>query len=215
MPWDTDSFFDLYRPVSRDRALVSVVPRPLVLLDSLRRYAKAPSKLGVRSRQTGGFSDRVHVDYRRTSGSNLQRQAGTDSSGHSEHDSGMRMESENQRREFSARLARALDAARYPPMQKGRADRVAHEMRVSPKTASNWLTGAKLPQLDRMIELAERLQVSFDWLATGRGKPGLLTAEECEHIEELRGLTEKDRENVLKITHVFRGQAGPEDGDVA
>lgn len=88
-------------------------------------------------------------------------------------------------------------------------------MRVSAKTASNWLTGAKLPQLDRMIELAERLQVSFDWLATGRGKPGLLTAEECEHIEELRGLTEKDRENVLKITHVFRGQAGPDDGDVA
>ena len=127
----------------------------------------------------------------------------------------MRTESESQRQAFSVRLARALDIAGYPPMQKGRADRLASEMRVSAKTASNWLTGAKLPQLDRMIELAERMQISFEWLATGRGKQDVLTRQECEHIEELRTLAERDRERVLEITHVFRGQAGPDDGDVA
>ena len=100
-------------------------------------------------------------------------------------------------------------------MQKGRADKLASKMHVSAKTASNWLTGAKLPQLDRMIELAEMLRVSFEWLATGRGRRETLTPEECEHIDEFRSLSSKDKARVLEITHVFRGQADKDDGDVA
>lgn len=72
---------------------------------------------------------------------------------------------------FSQRLHVALDLA---GLDKGRSrtGKLAVRFDVSRETARKWLNGLALPELDRMLDIAGQLGVSFEWLATGRGTPG-------------------------------------------
>ncbi|RPE81598.1 helix-turn-helix domain-containing protein [Vulcaniibacterium tengchongense] len=81
-------------------------------------------------------------------------------------------------RDFARRLNQALD---YSGFAQGRArtGSLAREYDVSRETARKWLRGLSLPELERMLQLALDLQVSFEWLATGRGPlPGKLQVRE-------------------------------------
>lgn len=71
---------------------------------------------------------------------------------------------------FSQRLHVSLDLA---GMEKGRgrAGHLAARFDVSGETARKWLNGLAIPALVRMLDIAHRLGVSFEWLATGRGTP--------------------------------------------
>jgi transcriptional regulator with XRE-family HTH domain len=70
---------------------------------------------------------------------------------------------------FSSRLNEALDDAGVPPKFDGRQVAVAKMFGVSQKGARKWLEGEGLPTLEKCIEIATRLNVHVEWLATGRG----------------------------------------------
>lgn len=70
--------------------------------------------------------------------------------------------------DFSRRLHRALDYAGFV-VGRPRTSTLADEYDVSRETSRKWLSGLALPELHRMIDLAVRCQVSFEWRATGRG----------------------------------------------
>lgn len=69
---------------------------------------------------------------------------------------------------FAARLREALDHARFPA-GRARTAALATQCAVSRETARKWLSGMSLPELERIIEMAQLFRVGFEWLATGRG----------------------------------------------
>lgn len=72
------------------------------------------------------------------------------------------------RRAFSERLNEVLDRAKLPPKGAGRQKRLGDDWGVSQKGARKWLEGESIPETARLIEMAIRYRVSFEWLATGR-----------------------------------------------
>lgn len=87
---------------------------------------------------------------------------------HMRHRAAWRDQMSAQHEAFARRLHQALD---YAGFDKGRArtGKLAAEFEVSRETARKWLVGDALPELERMIAIAVRMQVSFEWLSTGRG----------------------------------------------
>lgn len=83
--------------------------------------------------------------------------------------------------EFARRLHHALDEAGFEK-GRGRTAALATRFNVSRETARKWLTGLALPELERMMALALFSDVSFEWLATGRGslRGGLRVEDERE-----------------------------------
>jgi transcriptional regulator with XRE-family HTH domain len=69
---------------------------------------------------------------------------------------------------FAQRLHVTLDLAGVEK-GRGRTKRLADHFAVTRETARKWLNGQSLPELERMLDIAKRLGVSFEWLATGRG----------------------------------------------
>ena len=68
---------------------------------------------------------------------------------------------------FAERLQEACDAADIPP---GRARSGALSLRfgVSTEAVRQWLNGRGVPEISRLLELAEELECSLDWLLLGR-----------------------------------------------
>ncbi|HJU39595.1 MAG TPA: DNA-binding protein [Tahibacter sp.] len=73
--------------------------------------------------------------------------------------------------DFADRLDQALTLAGIP-RGRSRNGRLATLFYVSRETARLWLKG-RLPALPKLHEMSRRLDVSLDWLATGRGHPRL------------------------------------------
>ena len=69
--------------------------------------------------------------------------------------------------DFADRLRRACDEHGVPPHRR-RITAVATRFGVSRETVRLWLTGRTLPELGRLIEIAEEYHCSLDWLAMGR-----------------------------------------------
>lgn len=69
--------------------------------------------------------------------------------------------------DFADRLDHALGLAGIP-RDRARTTRVATLFYVSRETARLWLNGRQ-PGQAKLREIAQRLNVSFDWLTTGRG----------------------------------------------
>ena len=70
---------------------------------------------------------------------------------------------------FAKRLNEALDDAKFAAKHDGRQTKLGQEMGVSQKGARKWLEGEAIPETGRLIEIAKRFNVAFEWLATGRG----------------------------------------------
>lgn len=112
--------------------------------------------------------------------------------------------------EFARRLQQALDAAGFAPGRR-RTGALAELHGVSRETARKWLVGLSLPELERMMELAIRHHVGFEWLATGRGEPapeglGVHDAwlkygdpEEARLLNLLRALSRKQRRALIDL----------------
>lgn len=86
--------------------------------------------------------------------------------------------------EFARRLHHALDDAGFVKGRMRTGD-LARDNNVSRETARKWLSGLALPELERMIGLAIKTSVSFEWLATGRGDAHLASAGVREEIPPL------------------------------
>jgi len=78
------------------------------------------------------------------------------------------MVTNDERQAFSDRLNQVLDDQGYPPKGSGRQNRLAKDWGLSQKGVRKWLEGEGVPETTRLIEMAKRYQVSFEWLATGR-----------------------------------------------
>ncbi|WP_266159877.1 hypothetical protein [Dyella silvatica] len=95
--------------------------------------------------------------------------------------------------EFSQRLHISLDLAGIEK-GRGRTGHLAARFDVSGETARKWLNGLAIPALVRRLDIAHRLGVSFEWLATGRGAPTqyskvqetVITPYNVEHREHSR-----------------------------
>lgn len=70
---------------------------------------------------------------------------------------------------FQHRLAKALDKEGFPPINRGRIQRLADIMGLSHRGAGKWLDGATTPPAKKCPFLAEKLRVDTEWLITGKG----------------------------------------------
>lgn len=78
-------------------------------------------------------------------------------------------------KDFAQRFHVALDLAGVEK-GRGRTAAVARIYHVSRETARKWLTGLAMPELARLVDIAVDLGASFEWLATGRGRPEAITS---------------------------------------
>lgn len=70
---------------------------------------------------------------------------------------------------FAKRLNHALDLNKIPPKGKGRQVIVAKMFGVSTKGASKWLEGQTFPDLQKIVVIANKLNVNIEWLTYGTG----------------------------------------------
>lgn len=71
---------------------------------------------------------------------------------------------------FSARLNRILDAIDgFPRKGAGRQVQLGKDWDVTQKAARKWLEAESIPELTRLMAMARRYGVNFEWLTTGRG----------------------------------------------
>lgn len=96
---------------------------------------------------------------------------------------------------FGQRLQQALDRTTIPPGRQ-RTTALANYYAIARETARLWLAGRAMPELSRLIEIADDCRVNLNWLATGRGSmvvpPSL--GEEAKSYEVLS----PDEQKVLK-----------------
>lgn len=83
---------------------------------------------------------------------------------------------------------------------------------VSRSALAQWETSMSSPSLDNLRKMAETLEVSFEWLATGRGNQYLVMSDEVIRDSEVDGeiINQLHRMNVLKkraILNVMRAMA--------
>ena len=89
---------------------------------------------------------------------------------------------------FADRLRRALDAAgvRPSPTVVANEFNLRHWGRsITPHTARNWLLGQALPTQDKLVVLAEWLQVSPDELRFGKAASGARLSDADAQFEQL------------------------------
>jgi len=108
---------------------------------------------------------------------------------------------------FANRLQQACDEAGVPDGRQ-RVIAVATHFGVARETARLWFAGRALPELSRLIEIAEEYRCSLDWLAMGRAAAsarigeqasgyGALSAQERRVIAIMRELTAKRRNGLV------------------
>lgn len=112
------------------------------------------------------------------------------------------------KQDFARRLAKALDYAGVSTRMIERKRYLASIAKVSERHAGNYLAGAKLPTPEGMIDLAIRLGVSWDWLATGRGWMVTVNLTE-EEILTLQAMTEEERSRFFQIGKVLADPKAP------
>lgn len=84
---------------------------------------------------------------------------------------------------FSRNLHVALDHAKVPP-GRGRASHLARALGVTTEACRLWLAGKSAPHGDRLTKLALFLDVSIEWLMTGRGPMGVGAKSGSVHVAE-------------------------------
>jgi len=80
---------------------------------------------------------------------------------------------------FCERFNQVLDAQGIAPRNQGRIQLVAEMFMVSHAGAGKWVNGASLPCKSRRREIAERLNVPYEWLEFGRGSMEGLAPEQA------------------------------------
>jgi hypothetical protein len=88
---------------------------------------------------------------------------------------------------FVARLKQACDESSIiPPPHQGRQAVIATPMGIAPEAVSKWFKGVAMPNRERMVELAELLDVDESWLDRGV-KPEMDRTQRRAHAREASG----------------------------
>lgn len=138
-------------------------PPALPLSDTLMSNTKRPGRVSQSIKKTNQFSNSIHISADNRTDCYLclapivTKQSRT-------------IEPMVTKVEFSKRLNMALDAFGVPPKGKGRQTQTAKIFGVGQKGARKWLEGEGFPSSEKMAEIASRLGVRLDWLASGRGE---------------------------------------------
>lgn len=111
--------------------------------------------------------------------------------------------------EFSKRLNEALDDNRAPVAGKGRQIYLKGLVKLSQEAVRKWLQGESMPTVPNTALLAKKLNVSFEWLATGRGAKVLLSQEAIEVALEFQVLPHDDQVYIRGVMY-GRRQMNPE-----
>lgn len=106
---------------------------------------------------------------------------------------------------FSARLNELLDAREYAPKGKGRQVELSRALKLSQQAARKWLEGEGMPELTRIIELAQLFHCHVEWLAAGRGPRDLVLAPEQPHQRLLDRLRKADAATVRLVEMALLG----------
>jgi len=77
--------------------------------------------------------------------------------------------SKNKNTAFAIRLNHALDIAHFPPKGRGRGTELAKLIGISNKGATKLVDGISTPKAETMSKIAKKLNIEFNWLATGEG----------------------------------------------
>ncbi len=72
--------------------------------------------------------------------------------------------------EFSKRMNIVADMLKIPPLGKNRQSVLGKMFGVSQEAARKWISGESMPQLSKCIEIAQKANVSVEWLLTGKGE---------------------------------------------
>lgn len=110
---------------------------------------------------------------------------------------------------FGERLQEACNAADIPRGRE-RSGSLALRFGVTPEAVRQWLNGRAVPEVSRLLELAEELECSLDWLLQGRlpsegqlREPGgaykTLSAQERAVIGAMRKLSARRREALVQL----------------
>lgn len=113
--------------------------------------------------------------------------------------------------DFAGRLQVAFNRTRIKP-GRSRITEVATQFGVSRETSRLWFAGAAMPELQRLIEIADFCNVNLDWLATGRPARGDtmtvrddplsaygLSADERSVLEAMRSLAPHKRQGLVAL----------------
>ncbi len=73
--------------------------------------------------------------------------------------------------DFAKRFNEVLDSHGLPPRNQGRIQIVADMFLISHPGAGKWINGLSAPTKARMKDIASRFNVSYEWLAFGKGEP--------------------------------------------
>ena len=114
-------------------------------------------------------------------------------------------------KDFSLRLQQAVDKSTYKDLEQGK---LSERIGVSRQALRKWLKGKALPSQARLPLIADVLNISLIWLATGEGSMSKhedvvitdntnesnqfrfsITQEEIELVEKFRQLTETDQQS--------------------
>ena len=114
-------------------------------------------------------------------------------------------------KDFSLRLQQAVDKSIYKDLEQGI---LSERIGVSRQALRKWLKGKALPSQARLPLIADVLNISLIWLATGEGSMSKhkdivitdntnesnqflfsITQEEIELVEKFRQLTETDQQS--------------------
>jgi hypothetical protein len=117
------------------------------------------------------------------------------------------------KKDFSARLDKALTHAGIPP-DRNRIGRVAKMFGVSREAVRKWLSGESIPDTKRISDLSHQTGVKGEWLLTGHGsmRYGDGSAEEarCErfppHILQLARLISQAPPEKVQAILVLLGE---------
>lgn len=117
-------------------------------------------------------------------------------------------------RHFGQRLQQALDRTAIPPGRQ-RTTALANHYAIARETARLWLAGRAMPEVRRLVEIADDCRVSLDWLATGRGPmvapPGVgeqaqgydvLSTDEKALLQAVRRLPAHRRQGLMALLDV-------------
>jgi hypothetical protein len=69
---------------------------------------------------------------------------------------------------FARRLNQAFDNIGMPVKQKGRYTAIAKLFSVTPVAAKDWCDGANYPTVDKLVQIAQTVKRSTDWLLFGQ-----------------------------------------------
>lgn len=118
---------------------------------------------------------------------------------------------------FSRNLHVALDHAKVPP-GRGRASHLARALGITTEACRLWLAGKSAPHGDRLTKLALFLDVSIEWLMTGRGpmhtgksgpvqvaeqSPEYFSSDERELVQRYRAMPGEKKVLLLRLARTM------------